>query len=1382
MPHQSIPHTSGERHNDLVFNDEGQLVKGSIEAICHEIVFGPNDTNISDLFLMLPMWTDIEMVLETILELAALEDTSSRLIFLLELILANMSSMLLDLNIFYLLSSMVDIVQSVEESKALQLRDALFSKRTTLMELLNYSHTGSEINSQTYAQQLRGGLTIDAFLNIDTNVLAAQIHLFHLKIFKAWSPINDFSLLFSMKYAFARNNPIMATTTSHPHFLCSLMMRHLFPNDPNRSKSVTLMSNVLTKWIELGKNLKEHGDMVGWLAIATVACSQAVCRLRDVWSMVSLEIYEIICRDWSLVMFDLDRRLIFGESSRRESSHILAPDGFGMVKSRQSVPYFGDICVHFHEKLAAQAKPLIDIEESRFQLFHVRRSLERWTSYSNDIGSIDSHSEVEATIPAIQECLYAAYSNFMASSPLTLTEMLEISLAYEPATSAQYASFYYSQRSPLSSGSYVSLLFTDVLHSHKLFERKNLLEAGGLLHKKASMSTLRSKASADPIMSSSLKNDMNSRSIRRVRSFPPLNATVQTTGFSALDTTSRNRIADLPNRNLLMRNVRDILNMGVKLYHIQDSLVLKSFKDDASQSSRPPSVIIENPSKRMSGSSRRLSTQFQGQQSTRSSLRFSGFPEGHFFESPDLNVQNVDVVAKSGTLERLIDLLVLGIDDFASKIDTVDMFDFIDKTTQRSFKMNMEIFTITFFGTFRSFCAPVVLLEYLRRRYVGAKSAAVSIKSGNVVSNEKFPDWSENCDTPNDRIEWKLVAKIQIGILEAFNLWVSEYFVDFANELSIRTSFLAFLQTADKSLLEWKELTKNNIDLKSCSDLVEGLLRKLRKAFSKRSYRPVDIQVRPSPPPPGGKALRFPSKSLENIANFCLSIDRTVCNIFRQVTMKDWLSVFEIFEVQSVDPSRMFSKRMSMSGNDDDLVIQDIFSFCATLHCLQSDDLMVSLLPKPVKKLYALHMNLVSWLVYHIADPSISRNVRVDRMMIMLKAMAICRKMMSSIDIFKHTRGDDQVQNYSAGVIPSFVETAIAAALVRPESRHYLLAWNLAIKELGFERQTIDSIDELIPKIDFEKTNLYTSQILQQPLTICVGWIFERMFELVCYVPNMSVEDSHLINFDKQRYVYNFLSNVMDLKPSHIDEEGRDIEETAYSLLSYDVNSKRLDRRIVKEVASRESKSFSGKNSKAQNHVFHNLVVQEMEKLRRDQKQHEALDRRQGRDQSRYSQMRLRNPSQHPQQLQIHQPMEKRNSRASRLGGLLKVVRPLSMAFFNGLTPPSPDRSVSPYDLPEIACSESRKPSLTVNLASCTVIVPPATRSMGIFRLVLEDGGEHLLQATSEGHMDEWVRLCMHIRSSNMKSMVHRPSSTESYNIALEKTRGKQMSLSLQLC
>jgi hypothetical protein len=165
--------------------------------------------------------------------------------------------------------------------------------------------------------------------------------------------VADFSLLYGLKYKFARKNPLVSTIML-PHFLGTTMIKQLFTTGSTGQNSQTLMGKLLSRWVLLGNILKQRGDMVGWLAIASIVCSPALCRLKEIWVLVSSDIIDIVNRDWAPVIFDVDRRIILSEvSTRRESSHILAPDGIGKTYSKDwVVPYFGDISIHLFERMS----------------------------------------------------------------------------------------------------------------------------------------------------------------------------------------------------------------------------------------------------------------------------------------------------------------------------------------------------------------------------------------------------------------------------------------------------------------------------------------------------------------------------------------------------------------------------------------------------------------------------------------------------------------------------------------------------------------------------------------------------------------------------------------------------------------------------------------------------------------------------------------------------------------------------------------------------------------------------------------------------------------------------------------------------------------------
>ncbi|KAK9453924.1 hypothetical protein V1511DRAFT_461621 [Dipodascopsis uninucleata] len=1404
---------------DIHVTDLSNLEYASVEAICHCIVFENDLEFVKDALLLLPLWTDFASALDRICQYALLQNYSIRIAFVIDFMIDRMTSCLYDPEISRAFLALLETLNFHRNSRPVSpitapleydrpptdlyahCRSHLDMKMVFIRTILRPSHPPN----QEYVDQLRHGFTADFLLNVDIDLLAAQIHIFDLNIFKSWSPLTDFSLLYALKYSSCRKNPLIFTS-SQPHFLGSTLVHHIFPQ-VGQPPSFTLASALLCRWVILGSTLKQRGDMVGWLGIATIVCSPAISRLRHVWSLTPADIISIVVHDWAPVMFDLDRRIIVSTAShRRESAHILAPDGIGQTYRKESVvPFFGDVTLHCFDKISEcdEKEREIEVASSRSQLHEILKSIDRWDTYISGISNTDDIPDIaEQPIAAFQDCLYNIFEAHINSPPVSTSNLLEMSLSYEPKSSGVYAQYYSVQRSSLSTGSYAALLFTEVISTYKLFAQKDALSAGGLLYSKKSSTSLRSKASAEHLFvsSQSLKqqtydfgsgaqlsssgpshghsNSAGSRHLRRASSFPPSRTTINITGYSDLDTNSRSRVAALTNRSLLVKTVRDVLNLNVTVYRLNNDLVLKSFRDEqnrSSRSSRLSSVMIENPSKRMSSGSRRLSVQMHA-----SAINQSGYDtSSSVSENRKSYPLVVSVVTKSGTFDRLVDILVLGVGDFSSKVHSEDLY-YLHKVVdgQASINMDMDIYTSTFFATYRSFCSPMTLLEALCARFVGAKSAAAfANKENSFKYNDIFPDWFANSHVADEFIDLPYMGRIQIGILEACNLWTSEYYMDFVNEVNIRDRFLQFLQTVDKETQIWKLRATETEDLRYYAESISALSRKVRKAFVRKSYRPVDLPLSSLPSHPiGGRPMRFPDCSRGSIDYFCSAIDSVVGSFMRQIRLKEWLDVVEIFEMQTVDPLRLFSERNFVTSSDEDIVILDIFGFCANLRSSKTDELMVSYLPKPVKKLYAFRMNLVLWITMQVCEPTLRCAVRVSRMITLLYIVAVCRQRMNAAE-FSHSVSsgsrppsvvsDDFKKRTEPHFMVSFIESAVAAAIVRPESRQYAAAWLNAARELyGPTMSQIETLEEIIPRLS-TKTSKYVSAespLAMKPLMPCVGWVFERLFEIICYVPNMAVENPKMINFDKQRYIYNLLSNVLEMAYNNVDlTNDRPNEDVLFSISSSELASARLDKRLVKEAASREIKELSMRGSKNLK-VFQALVSQEQEKIRRDLRQCEALDRQYGRDTSRYSSGSLLSPtgaSANSPSLQPSYPtnrlrvpsatIDRRpSSRPSRLGGLLRAVRPISMAFTSGWSPPSPDRTVtSKFDLPDANSIESKnKPVMIINLLTAGISVPAVSKGMGIFKITSEDGGEVFFQAPDEIELEEWMKCFAYARSN----------------------------------
>ncbi|KAG0643155.1 hypothetical protein HOY80DRAFT_1097578 [Tuber brumale] len=768
----------------------------------------------------------------------------------------------------------------------------------------------------------------------------------------------------------------------------------------------------------------------------------------------------------------------------------------------------------------------------------------------------------------------------------------------------------------------------------------------------------------------------------------------------------------------MLRAIRDVAGVGQQLFYSKDGeLVLKSITDDANTSR--PSSVIETTSKRVSGASRRISAQFYGDTA---SPRMSGQLDGSMPPTPAReefaldNRRCLPVVPKGGTLERLVDILVLGVEDFSRRMNGSDPV--FTAENAPLLRMNMDVFTITFFATFRSYCSPIVLIDYLKKRLLGSKSAATI--SDNESDDVVFPDWTGVDHVSDESIDWNLVAKIHMGILEAVNTWISEFFIDFHCDQSLGDSFVSFLAIASKELAYWKHLGPEHGYLRRQADQINSLWYDVRGKFSNLSFLPLRYPTQRMSSPNGSLQIP-PLTDIPAIEDFVNSLEVKVLESFRMVKLVDWMTAFEIFETQSSESLGFFVPKVALLSHDDDEVLQDIFF---VLRNVRRGNLAVTLLetlPRPLRELCNLRSDITGWVLAQIVDHQLNADRRAHRIATLLRCLAISRKRMSGMDLYEDTRGGARQQ------VPSFVASAIAAALIRPESRVFGYAWMMGVRMTAGAVTQIETLEQVIVE---EPEGIRSSK----PLTPCVGWVIERLLEIICYVPNMVVENNRLINFDKRRYVYNFVNNF-----THVGSE-KSADEHLSVCTGVSLSYPRLpEMRTLRELAAKENHPVRQSRIK----VFYKLLHHEQEKLRRDAKQRDAIERQQ--------RQQLRAEHRRQPTAPNLQAADKRSNKRLGVNSIFRAVRPISMALTGWTPPQSSTRTVAPTDLPALkAIEHGKKPSSTIDLASvASVSCPKTTRDRHIWKVRTDQGVSYLFQALSEKDLEGWLRTIASIRGIN---------------------------------
>ncbi|KAI5780160.1 hypothetical protein DFH27DRAFT_362346 [Peziza echinospora] len=1322
----SIRHKSAARHPDLVLDEKGNVKGGTLEALCHEIVFTEDKLFVKGAVVTLPAWASPETGINTLLEVATIKDSSVRINQIVSILLDSAPGLLLEIGYYNSLRLLVEKgVTPHDPQLAKALREKVETKASQLKKALESVSDFGDVSPGDYGGVLSSNISGDEFLQIAPEIFATQLHLFHLKYLQAWNPANDLSLLLMSQNmpTLTQRNPLVFTSSSL-HFLTDRVFHHILSGEA--ATNLHYRVNILSQWLEVAELLKRLGDMVGWLSVIMAVSSPSILRLRETWSLIDPLLVDLYSKGGRVLMMTLNRRKLNYEHSASEA-HVFAPEGIGREVAQQDVvPFFGDLC-HCMDEAYASRSSVIDYPKFLFGMKGVLRSLEKWKSWfaTKAQDSYFEDDEEHKEIEIIQRCFRDLNQHNTNPPSTNMQSYFDMSLICEPSSTGMYLQSHYHQRLPLSIGANLPLVLTDVLPRFSLFDKEDTLAiAGGNHQRKPSPGNL---APQHPGPSQSNQNlqppSASSTPLRRVRSFPPSNkntASNNTTGYDVLDFTTRERTAGLSSGDeAMLRAIRDVAGVSQQLFQSKDGeLVLKSITEEQNPS-RPSSVIEITSSSRVSVASRRISVQMNN--STGPSPRISVYGENSAPTPPsrsdlvnlELSKRTLAVVPKGGTLERLVDILILGVHDFSKRMISSE---YSDPEYQPWLTMDMNVFTVTFFATFRSYCSPVVLLDYLKKRLIGSKSAATITQNAN--DDIVFPDWTGVDTVSSDRIDWSLVAKIHIGILEAIHLWVSEFFVDFYCDHTLSEYFVSFVAIANKELAMWKEKKKESEELKKTAEDIEHLWADLKKLFSKQMYTPFVHAVQPLTTPV--ELSIPPAKAIGELEVLVEQIEKAVSRSFKAVKLVDWILAFEILETQSAEPLGFFVSKLTLLSNEEDLAFQDIYFLLDNLRRVNSNETILESLPTPLQDLCVLHRRIGDWVLGQITDSSIKLDVRAKRIAALLRCLAICRTRMSGMDLYESSSSGPRQH------IPSFVESAISAALVRPESRMFSVAWSLAADETTGSGLQVETLEQIVPKHIEGLSNLTS-------MTPCAGWLIERMLEIVCYVPNMLVENNRLINFDKRRYVYNLINNftsasaASNSSPTNQPQEGE-------SEISFGPNYE-IDRRALREVSARENQG--NKHSKLK--IFWRLFYQEQEKLRRDAKQREVIERQQ-RDQVRA--MHRRQPTLAPEP-------GKRGGKRLGVNTLFKAVRPISMALTNSWTPPSSSgRTLSPHDLPSAkGVVHNRKPNTVIDLSNLTAVTAhKGTREKFMWRIRTESGTSYLLQATTEAELDDWLRVVANIR------------------------------------
>ncbi|GMM56051.1 GTPase-activating protein [Maudiozyma humilis] len=1302
-------------HPSLKLNKEGRIIGGDVESLCHAVLFshtspgkheptvGKRQRSVVNLVLLLPLVDNFLKFLVTFNQYGLAltknktkltstapqyyniskemdDQVTERLALVVKTILDILPGFLLEDKILHATISLLNTISLHNDEISNNLKVSVANKHNELTSLTSFirgpSSSAGQGPTHTKNAAIDGLLDFNKFLDMDPDTISNEVHSINLKFDKTWTPREDYSLLYSSKFInqdILALNPLVFNNSANLHFLGRLLVCHLFPSDP-ASITPKTRAKLLRKWVQLGCKFEHLGDMVSWLAIATVICSVPILRLFKSWEYVSESTLKIIFKDWVPTIAQLERRQTSSKST--SSVFILAPPNLNDEFIRANViSYFGDLIIH-----ADDLPQDIKFKYLEKKINRTKNAFHKWQQRLETANSTASNSkhkknhEVFAEVDPKNSTIYKFWRYHVSQPALNIEQIMSLSLKYEPPViDPKLYSEMKTVRSPLLTGSYLPILFNELLPNYTLFPKSSLIGAAGPSSSQYPSAPARSSARLSTIG--------KSPSLIDLRKNADQGDTNQITGVGKIDGPIIKEFAQRQStQQILMKSIRDVFNIDADLFHISDDLVLKSSIED-NVKSRPASVVLESP--------RKFSQQSFGNNTSRDSRDISHLSKSlenmDFFDgigdsSDTFKESVINVVLKSASLERIFDLLVLTANIFSKLVDTKDLESFYrhkDRVSHRStnsktnsiglldfafikLALDNDVFTETFFNSYKSFTTTLNVLENLAKRYVGAKSCATTIAA--MVDSDKdakdykehhnFPNWNLQSD-PENEVNYTYMVKIQIGAAEAIHHLVTNHYSDFTDDSKCISTFFDILKVMEQNVMqEWPRRLKDmesNDNYSETQQLVEKLTHvyeAIKSTFQKELYRPVGInrsQRKITEILGAFKTLNYEdlqsllnSKHLddslllsfqelqyteyEKILDWIQQLNNIIAEKSKLITKQDWVVVYQILELESSKsltsfynyPLNVLSTTLvnSSATHLKELDILNIFSWLSTLmvknEVTNGQSRILDMLPNSIQVLIKLHLSLTSFFEIEIANSKINPETRSNRCAVLLQILNYVRWKNSSLDMFESVDVDDSRSTSSH--VPSFIETAISNAIVSPESRYFEHSWTVAHSMLSQDdlvRDPLKSITDVLTDINekhlksfIECDNVFDSS--SSALTPCPGWVISRLLEISQFVPNMCISNTRLINFDKRRFMNNIISNISVLVPSKVTDIPN---KHGYILMNEFKDSKKHFRKISKDVAESEARATKYQ----ERGVFNEILIAEVEKIKRDQLKVDSL-------------------------------------------------------------------------------------------------------------------------------------------------------------------------------
>ncbi|RKP07572.1 hypothetical protein THASP1DRAFT_9311, partial [Thamnocephalis sphaerospora] len=460
------------------------------------------------------------------------------------------------------------------------------------------------------------------------------------------------------------------------------------------------------------------------------------------------------------------------------------------------------------------------------------------------------------------------------------------------------------------------------------------------------------------------------------------------------------------------------------------------------------------------------------------------------------------------------------------------------------------------------------------------------------------------------------------------------------------------------------------------------------------------------------------------------SLNTAAAVIFRQISLSDWVQAASVLETQTLDPLAWYPNQRRAQPVDDELMLPDIFTTLDRSLCAGSTSRVLTALPWSIQRCCQFRERIRTWVISQLVSAKITLSQRVERINRLLEIITLCSEQTASLIIAP----DAAVIDTQGGQhrVPSLVERAIASALISPESRLFSRAWvEVALRRgVGVEYLWSLFTNELpmqpsAPRSSGSK-NASRSRAIQ--LVPCIGWALESMLQIYYSLPDTLLEDANTFSLERGNHIHRMVDLLRQYQAQSESATSNPSTACAFLLtpdaLTQQTNWRTLQELTQKEVMHAPKLNLAG-NTRLQKttRVFQRLISEQQEKARRDSKERERLER----------DLRERDVT-------VHRRQESDSKSVQGGISMSHTMDEPDTSHAQNAPPVSQRGSSLNANAGRPLRKASTRPSAVINLVNAQAHIEHGyTKRPYVFRVVTEEGGQHLLQAADHQVMEQWI-------------------------------------------